>query len=77
MVFERQGLDETGKWRGTGEMVTLAARSVMIAAGTSPNTIIERENPESVFEYDQWQQFFAPFVTQKTRDLQSMADATA
>jgi NADPH-dependent glutamate synthase beta subunit-like oxidoreductase/NAD(P)H-flavin reductase len=61
MVFERQRLNDEGKWRATGEMVKMPARSVMVAAGTSPNTIIERENPGS-FAYDSWKQFFAPYV---------------
>ncbi len=62
VVFERQQLDESGKWRGSGELVRLPARSVMIAAGTSPNTIIERENT-GAFAYDEWNQYFAPFTT--------------
>jgi hypothetical protein len=61
IIFERQQLDDTGKWRGSGELVGIPARSVMIAAGTSPNTIIERENT-GAFAYDDWHQFFAPFV---------------
>jgi NADPH-dependent glutamate synthase beta subunit-like oxidoreductase len=69
VVFERQGVDEAGKWRGTGEMVTLPARSVMVAAGTSPNTIIDRENPTSQFEYDQWHQFFAPFMVKEEAEV--------
>jgi NADPH-dependent glutamate synthase beta subunit-like oxidoreductase len=71
VVFERQGLDESGKWRGTGEFVTIPARSVMIAAGTSPNTIIDRENPNSVFEYDKWQQFFAPFTVKSATEVEA------
>jgi NADPH-dependent glutamate synthase beta subunit-like oxidoreductase len=63
VVFERQAVDENGKWRGTSELVTLRARSIMVAAGTSPNTILDRESPQG-FEYDEWQQFFAPFIAQ-------------
>ena len=44
MSFERQGFVD-GKLRGTGEMVTLPARTVCIAAGTSPNTTYEQELP--------------------------------
>jgi len=61
MIFDRQEIGENGKWRGTGELVRLPARAVMVAAGTSPNTIIERETP-GAFAYDKWNQFFAPFV---------------
>jgi NADPH-dependent glutamate synthase beta subunit-like oxidoreductase/NAD(P)H-flavin reductase len=42
--FERQGVKD-GKHGGTGEFVELPARSVMVAAGTSPNTIYEKERP--------------------------------
>lgn len=64
VTFERQTLNDAGKWRGTKEFVTLPARSIMVAAGTSPNTIIDRENPQG-FEYDEWKQFFAPFVVEQ------------
>ena len=33
----------------------------MIAAGTSPNTIIERENP-GTFKLDKWNQYFLQHV---------------
>jgi len=62
MIFERQAVDETGRWRATGEMITLPARTVMVAAGTQPNTIIERETP-GAFAYDEWRQYFAPHRT--------------
>jgi NAD(P)H-flavin reductase len=58
MTFERQALDGT-KWKGTGEMVELPARSVLVAAGTSPNVTYEREKPGS-FTFDKWKQFFQP-----------------
>jgi len=67
VLFERQDLDETGKWRGSGELVRLPARSVMVAAGTAPNTIIERENP-GAFSYDKWEQFFAPHIIGSASD---------
>ena len=38
--FERQSVAD-GRVRGTGEVVELPARSVMVAAGTSPNVIYE------------------------------------
>jgi NADPH-dependent glutamate synthase beta subunit-like oxidoreductase len=77
MVFERQGLDENGKWRSTGEQITLPARSVMIAAGTSPNTIIDREKPTGEFEYDQWKQFFAPYMVQQPVAETAVAEAVS
>jgi len=34
-----------GKWRDAGEIVELPARTVCIAAGTSPNVTLEKESP--------------------------------
>jgi NADPH-dependent glutamate synthase beta subunit-like oxidoreductase/NAD(P)H-flavin reductase len=48
--LERQAIRE-GKLRGTGELVTLPARTVCVAAGTSPNIIYNREHP-GTFEID-------------------------
>ncbi|HEX8456181.1 MAG TPA: FAD-dependent oxidoreductase [Pyrinomonadaceae bacterium] len=60
LVFERMQRDaETRKWRASGELVRLPARTVCVAAGTSPNTIYEREQP-GTFKLDEWGEFFAP-----------------
>ena len=48
MTFERQKVDaSTGsqKWSASGEIIELPARTVCVAAGTSPNTIYEKEHP--------------------------------
>jgi NADPH-dependent glutamate synthase beta subunit-like oxidoreductase/NAD(P)H-flavin reductase len=50
VVFDRMELKD-GKLVATGETVELAARTVCIAAGTSPNVTYEREMPGS-FEMD-------------------------
>jgi NAD(P)H-flavin reductase len=50
IVFDRMELKD-GKLAATGETVELAARTVCIAAGTSPNVTYEREMPGS-FEMD-------------------------
>ncbi|MFT7670216.1 MAG: NADPH-dependent glutamate synthase beta subunit-like oxidoreductase/NAD(P)H-flavin reductase [Planctomycetota bacterium] len=63
MVFERQFKNDEGKWRGTGEEVVLPARSVLVAAGTSPNIMYEKEHPGS-FKLDKWDWFFE--VSKKT-----------
>ncbi len=55
--FQRQSIEESGKWKSTGEYVTLVARSVWVAAGTSPNVIYEKELP-GTFKLDRWRQFF-------------------
>ena len=34
-----------GKWKDTGEIVELPARAVMVAAGTNPNVVYEKEHP--------------------------------
>jgi NADPH-dependent glutamate synthase beta subunit-like oxidoreductase/NAD(P)H-flavin reductase len=59
MKFERQILVD-GRPKGSGEIVEFPARSVCVAAGTSPNTIYEREFP-GTFKKDKWNNFFQPF----------------
>ncbi|MEO7094946.1 MAG: pyridine nucleotide-disulfide oxidoreductase, partial [Polyangiales bacterium] len=44
MIFDRSVLKD-GKLVSTGETVTLPARTICIAAGTSPNVTYEREHP--------------------------------
>nr|MBP7415095.1 FAD-dependent oxidoreductase [Pyrinomonadaceae bacterium] len=61
LIFERLNYDaETGKFDKTGEMHEFPARTVCVAAGTSPNVIYEKEKP-GTFKMDEWQQFFQPF----------------
>ena len=50
--------------RGNGEMVTLPAKSVCVAAGTSPNTIYEKEFP-GTFKLDDRQNFFQKHVVEE------------
>jgi NADPH-dependent glutamate synthase beta subunit-like oxidoreductase/NAD(P)H-flavin reductase len=52
---EQQCID--GKWQATGKMVELPARSIMIAAGTHPNVIYERERP-GTFQLDDKREFY-------------------
>jgi NADPH-dependent glutamate synthase beta subunit-like oxidoreductase/NAD(P)H-flavin reductase len=60
VIFERQKYDsETGKFINTGQMIELPARTVCIAAGTSPNVIYEKENP-GTFKLDESKQYFMP-----------------
>ena len=54
--FARQTYSE-GKYRSNGEVVELPARSVMVAAGTHPNVIYEREYP-GTFALDKDREFF-------------------
>ncbi|MBI3183481.1 MAG: FAD-dependent oxidoreductase [Myxococcales bacterium] len=57
--FERMAVRE-GKLRGTGEIVELPARTVCVAAGTSPNVTCERERP-GTFQLDDQGSFFRGF----------------
>ena len=60
LVFERLNYNaETGKFDKTGEMAEFPARTVCVAAGTSPNVIYEKEKP-GTFKLDEWRQFFQP-----------------
>ena len=49
LTVEKNAFDEaTGKLKGTGEQVTMRARSIIVAAGTQPNTVLAREDPGNV-----------------------------
>jgi len=50
--LEKQALDTaTGKLTATGEYITLPAKSILVAAGTQPNTVLARED-ERNFKLD-------------------------
>src|SRR5581483_6430070 len=66
MTFERQSVDENGKWKATGEIIELPARTLCVAAGTSPNTIYEKERP-GTFKVDR-KGFFAPHKAVRGED---------
>jgi NADPH-dependent glutamate synthase beta subunit-like oxidoreductase/NAD(P)H-flavin reductase len=57
VVFERQMRTPEGRWRGNGEMIEMPAGSVLVAAGTSPNIMYEKERP-GTFALDKWKSFF-------------------
>ncbi|HEV3485421.1 MAG TPA: FAD-dependent oxidoreductase, partial [Vicinamibacterales bacterium] len=59
LLFEKQVVED-GRWKDSGEIVELPARTVMIAAGTSPNVIYEKEHP-GTFKLDKWKQFFQSY----------------
>ena len=68
LIFERLNyIAETGKFENTGESVEFPARTVCVAAGTSPNVIYEKEKP-GTFKLDEWRQFFEPFEVHKNGD---------
>ncbi len=64
--FERLDLVD-GELKGTGEKVTLPARSLFVAAGTSPNVTYERERPGS-FEIDHRAKAFKSFRAVRGED---------
>src|SRR5215203_4619817 len=66
--FERlEYVAETGKFENTGAMHEFPARTVCVAAGTSPNVIYEKEKP-GTFQLDEWRQFFLPYRLTKNGD---------
>ncbi len=66
--FERLDyVAETGKFDKTNEIHEFPARTVCVAAGTSPNVIYEKEKP-GTFQMDEWKQFFQPYRLTKNGD---------
>nr|MDQ5838394.1 FAD-dependent oxidoreductase [Acidobacteriota bacterium] len=66
VIFNRVRRDPaTGKWHvNCDDQVRVPARTVCVAAGTSPNTIYEREKP-GTFALDDWREFFAPHKVER------------
>src|SRR5438445_1311957 len=60
LLFEKQ-IVEDGRWKDSGVIVEMPARSVMVAAGTSPNVIYEKEHP-GTFKLDKYNQFFQSYA---------------
>jgi NAD(P)H-flavin reductase len=76
LIFERLNyVAETGKFENTGESVEFSARTVCVAAGTSPNVIYEKEKP-GTFKMDEWRQFFEPHEVRKNGDGKQHAVAS-
>ena len=48
LTLIRQAVKEDGTLTDSGETVTLPARTVLVAAGTQPNTVLAREEPDKV-----------------------------
>jgi NADPH-dependent glutamate synthase beta subunit-like oxidoreductase/NAD(P)H-flavin reductase len=53
--------------RGDKSLVTIPARTVCVAAGTSPNIIYEKEKP-GTFALDEWNQFFDSYKAVRNGD---------
>jgi len=56
VVFQKQTVED-GRWVDSGAVFEIPARSVMVAAGTSPNVIYEKEHP-GTFKLDKYGEFF-------------------
>ena len=63
----REQINEHGKWRDGDAVVTMPARSVFVAAGTTPNVTYEREYP-GTFQMDERRRFFKPHVAERGED---------
>src|SRR4028118_1182283 len=57
----------TGRRTAPDDAARLPARTVGVGAGTSPNTIYEREQP-GTFKLDEWGEFFAPHKVERNGD---------
>jgi len=66
MIFERQAVRD-GKLQGTGDFVTLPARTACVAAGTTPNIIYEKEHP-GTFEIDPKARAFKAYRAERGED---------
>ena len=66
MVFDRMAMKDS-KLVSTGETMTLPARTICIAAGTSPNVTYEREHP-GTFVMDPKTKAFKPHVIARGAD---------
>ena len=73
--FERM-VEENGRWRADGASIEVPMRSLMVAAGTSPNIIYETEH-EGTFELDgKFFRRFEPRWDDQGPTLEAMADGT-
>src|SRR4051812_47066784 len=69
-VILEQVVEENGQWHSVGERVRLPARTLLVAAGTSPNITYERERPGS-FEMDIRARAFRSHVATPSADGKS------
>ncbi|HEY4890280.1 MAG TPA: pyridine nucleotide-disulfide oxidoreductase, partial [Reyranella sp.] len=68
MVFTRERLARQEELKAEGaEQVTLPARTLLVAAGTSPNVTCEKEAP-GTFKMDAKKKFFQPHIAVKKDD---------
>jgi NAD(P)H-flavin reductase/NADPH-dependent glutamate synthase beta subunit-like oxidoreductase len=63
----REQVNDNGHWRDGERTITMSARSVFVAAGTTPNVTYEREYP-GTFQMDEKKRFFKPHVARRQAD---------
>jgi NADPH-dependent glutamate synthase beta subunit-like oxidoreductase/NAD(P)H-flavin reductase len=63
ILFERMD-NSSGKWRSTSEQFRIPARTLMVAAGTVPNVMYEREFPGTI-KLDERDEFFKSFAVRR------------
>ena len=72
LVEAAETLAASTQWKATGEMIELPAKTICVAAGTSPNVTYEKERP-GTFDFDKWKQFFQ--AHKATRDADGFVRA--
>jgi NADPH-dependent glutamate synthase beta subunit-like oxidoreductase/NAD(P)H-flavin reductase len=60
IVFKRMEMRD-GRLKESGDTIRVSARSLFVAAGTSPNTMYEKEHP-GTFDLDEDKEFFESYV---------------
>ncbi|WP_022948895.1 FAD-dependent oxidoreductase [Methylohalobius crimeensis] len=63
-----------GRWQATEETVEVPLRSLMVAAGTSPNTLYQEEHPETFEMAGKFYRPFAPEWIDEIPELQPVED---
>ncbi|MBK8879588.1 MAG: FAD-dependent oxidoreductase [Haliscomenobacter sp.] len=59
-VFEAMDVVD-GKWTPGGQTFRVPAKTLIVAAGTIPNVMYERENP-GTFQLDSWDEYYKSYV---------------
>ncbi len=65
VIFENMEHSE-GKWKPGGKTFAVPAKTLIVAAGTVPNVMYERENP-GTFSLDRWDEYFRSYVPDPER----------
>jgi len=68
VIFRKQMRTPEGKFVDLDETLTLPVKTLLVAAGTSPNIIYEREHA-GTFELDEWKQFFKNYKFNENGDF--------